>query len=44
MHGEFGAISTADVDGISPDPVSGTLYGVHRRETGNGAGGRADQA
>ena len=35
MQGEFGAITVADVDGISFDPATGVLYGVHRREATN---------
>ena len=35
MQGEFGAITVADVDGISFDPATGVLYGVSRREGTN---------
>ncbi len=35
LAGEFGNITVADVDGLSFDPASGVLYGVHRREASN---------
>lgn len=35
LRGEFGNITVADVDGISIDPATGAMYGVHRREGTN---------